>query len=144
MILILRPKKGGIFPLFKFKSSNFSKSFIWTYEYRKKLDPKFSIQGFLYRSVYNQFINQFHKNKSLLRVHDEYIKFLDQIISDTSESDFEKTIGVINNCINKLPKKCKAVFILSKKRGFTNMEISESLKISIKPLSHISVMLLKI
>tara|TARA_B100000767_G_scaffold68046_1_gene64556 strand:- start:727 stop:1263 length:537 start_codon:yes stop_codon:yes gene_type:complete len=114
-------------------------AFIKTYEYRKKLDPKFSIQGFLYRSVYNQFINQYHKNKSLLRVHDEYIKFLDQIISDTSESDFEKTIGVINNCINKLPKKCKEVFILSKKRGFTNMEISENLKISIKTVeSHIS------
>ena len=31
--------------------------FIKTYEYRKKLDPAFSITGFLYRSVYNQFIN---------------------------------------------------------------------------------------
>ncbi len=113
--------------------------FIKTFEYRKKLDPKFSIQGFLYRSVYNQFINQYHKNKSLLKVHDEYIKFLDQAISNRSESDFKKNIEIINNCIKKLPKKCREVFILSKKRGLTNMEISENLNISIKTVeSHIS------
>ena len=113
--------------------------FIKTFEYRKRLDPKFSIQGFLYRSVYNQFINQYHKNKSLLKVHDEYVRFLDQIISDTSESNFEKMIGIVNDSINKLPKKCKHVFILSKKRGFTNIEISEHLNISIKTVeAHIN------
>ncbi len=113
--------------------------FIKTFEYRKKLDPKFSIQGFLYRSVYNQFINQYHKNKSLLKVHDEYVRFLDQIITDTSESDFEKMIGIVNNCIKKLPKKCKKVFIMSKKGGLTNIEISEYLNISIKTVeAHIN------
>ena len=113
--------------------------FIKTYEFRKKLDPKFSIQGFLYRSVYNQFINQYHKNKSLLKVHDEYVRFLDQIVKETLESDFERMIKIINKSITKLPKKCKEVFILSKKRGLTNIEISEYLNISIKTVeSHIT------
>lgn len=113
--------------------------FIKTFEYRKKLDPQFSIQGFLYRSVYNQFINQYHKNKSLLKVHDEYVKFLDQTINDTSESNFEKMIELLNKSISKLPKKCKEVFILSKKDGLTNIEIAEYLNISTKTVeSHIS------
>ena len=113
--------------------------FISTFEYRKKLDPKFSIQGFLYRSVYNQFINQYHKNKSLLKVHDEYVKFLDQIVNDTSESNFEKMIEILNKSIIKLPEKCRKVFILSKKDGLTNIEISEYLNISIKTVeSHIT------
>ena len=113
--------------------------FIKTFEYRKKLDPQFSIQGFLYRSVYNQFINQYHKNKSLLKVHDEYVKFLDQTINDTSESSFEKMIELLNKSISKLPKKCKEVFILSKKDGLTNIEIAEYLNISTKTVeSHIS------
>jgi|TARA_B100001094_G_scaffold332484_1_gene404779 RNA polymerase sigma-70 factor (ECF subfamily) len=113
--------------------------FIKTFEYRKKLDPQFSIQGFLYRSVYNQFINQYHKNKSLLKVHDEYVKFLDQIVNDTSESNFEKMIEILNKSIIKLPEKCRKVFILSKKDGLTNIEISEYLNISIKTVeSHIT------
>ena len=114
--------------------------FIKTFEYRKKLDSRFSPQGFLYRSVYNQFINKYHKNKSLLKLHDEYIRLLDQIIEETSESEFEKMIAIVNECINKLPKKCKEVFVLSKKRGFTNIEISEKLNISIKTVeAHISM-----
>ncbi len=96
--------------------------FIKMFKYRKKLEKKISIQGFLCRNIY-KFINQYHKNKSLLRLHDEYIRFLDQIMKNTSESDFEKMIKIVNKCISKLPNKCKEVLILSKKRGLINLEI---------------------
>ena len=114
--------------------------FIKTYEYRKKLDPAFSITGFLYRSVYNQFINKYHKNKSLLKIHDEYVRFLNQIIDDTSEPEFDKMLKIVNRCIDKLPKRCKEVFVLSKKKGYTNIEISEVLDISVKTVeAHITL-----
>ena len=113
--------------------------FIKTYEYRKRLDPQFSINGFLYRSVYNQFINKYHKNKSLLKVHDEYVRFLNQLIDDTSDSEFEKMLKIVNDSIKKLPKRCQEVFVLSKKQGYTNLEISEVLDISIKTVeAHIT------
>ena len=70
--------------------------FIKTFEYRKKLNPKFSIEGFLFRCVYNQFINTYHKNKSLLKVHDEYVRFLNQMIDETSNSEFDRLIKVVN------------------------------------------------
>ena len=38
----------------------------------------------------------------------------------------------MNTEINNLPPKCQKVFILSKKEGLTNIEISEHLNISIK------------
>ena len=106
--------------------------FLKTYEYRKRLNPEFSIEGFLYRSVYNQFINVYHKNKSLLKVHDEYVRFLNQIIDDSKDSEFDKLIKIVNESINNLPKRCKEIFVLSKKEGYTNLEISEILNISIK------------
>jgi len=106
--------------------------FIKTYEYRKRLNPEFSIVGFLYRSVYNQFINTYHKNKSLLKVQDEYVRFLNQIIDETSDSEFDRLIKIVNESINNLPKRCKEIFVLSKKEGYTNLEISEILNISIK------------
>ena len=114
--------------------------FIKTYEYRKRLDPQFSINGFLYRSVYNQFINKYHKNKSLLKVHDEYVRFLNQVIDDSSDSEFEKMLKIVNDSIKKLPKRCQEVFVLSKKQGYTNLEISEVLDISIKTVeAHITI-----
>ena len=106
--------------------------FLKTYEYRKRLNPEFSIEGFLYRSVYNQFINVYHKNKSLLKVHDEYVRFLNQIIDESKDSEFDKLIKIVNEPINNLPKRCKEIFVLSKKEGYTNLEISEILNISIK------------
>ena len=106
--------------------------FLKTYEYRKRLNPEFSIEGFLYRSVYNQFINVYHKNKSLLKVHDEYVRFLNQIIYESKDSEFDKLIKIVNESINNLPKRCKEIFVLSKKEGYTNLEISEILNISIK------------
>tara|TARA_Y100000996_G_scaffold352579_1_gene292192 strand:+ start:208 stop:747 length:540 start_codon:yes stop_codon:yes gene_type:complete len=106
--------------------------FLKTYEFRKRLNPEFSIEGFLYRSVYNQFINVYHKNKSLLKVHDEYVRFLNQIIDESKDSEFDKLIKIVNESINNLPKRCKEIFVLSKKEGYTNLEISEILNISIK------------
>ena len=75
--------------------------FVKTFEYRKRLDPEFSIQGFLYRSVYNQFINTYHKNKSLLKIHDEYIRFLNQMIDETNDSEFDKLSQSYGAPINK-------------------------------------------
>ncbi len=106
--------------------------FVKTYEFRKRLNPEFSIAGFLYRSVYNQFINTYHKNKSLLKVQDEYVRFLNQIIDETSDSEFDRLIKIVNESINNLPKRCREIFVLSKKEGYTNLEISEILDISIK------------
>jgi RNA polymerase sigma-70 factor (ECF subfamily) len=46
---------------------------------------------------------------------------------------------LLNESISNLPKKCKEVFILSKKDGLTNIEIAEYLNISIKTVeSHIT------
>lgn len=47
---------------------------------------------------------------------------------------------MVNDCINKLPKRCKEVFVLSKKKGYTNIEISEILNISVKTVeAHITL-----
>ena len=38
--------------------------FINFYEFRYKLNPKYSIESFLHKSTYNKFITEHHKNKS--------------------------------------------------------------------------------
>ena len=105
--------------------------FLKTFENRKKLNSNYSIESFLYRVTYNLFVNMYHRNKVQLKIHDEYLRYLNQII----ESDDHKISESLNNVkksIRKLPKNCKKIFLLSKKQGYTNKEISEILNISIK------------
>ena len=59
--------------------------------------------------------------------------------------DFEQKLSLVKKSIEKLPKKCREIFILSKKDGYTNQEISEILNISIKTVeTQISIAFSKI
>ena len=106
--------------------------FMKIFEYRKKLKSDLSIQSFLYKSVYNQFITIYHKNKSLTKVHEEYYRILNQLMTSGDGLNENSDLIKMNICINKLPAKCKNVFISSKKEGLTNQEISEKFNISTK------------
>lgn len=113
--------------------------FLKTWEFRKKLKPDFSIKGFLYKSIYNEFINAYHKNISIMNLEKEYIESLNEIIEETDSAEFQKKISLITKEIENLPKKSKQIFLLSKKEGLTNIEISEYLKVSIKSVeAHIT------
>lgn len=105
--------------------------FVSLYEYRFKLNHKYSLEHFLYKSVYNQFINYYKKEKSLSRIHEQYYYILNQIIDENLDVR-EDRIKMLNTYIELLPKKTKLIFILKKKRGLTNKEVSEKLSISIK------------
>jgi RNA polymerase sigma-70 factor (ECF subfamily) len=120
--------------------------FISTYEYRKKLDNKYSIEGFLFRLTYNKFINSYHKNKSLHKLKEKYIATLNQIIGETQDpQDFNHKLALVQKSIDALPEKCRVIFTMSKKEGLTNTEISEVLQISVKTVeAQISIAFSKI
>ncbi len=107
-------------------------AFIKTFECRKKLNPDYSIEGFLFKITYNMFVNSYHKNKLRLKIHDEYMKYLNQINSPENDTENYKSLNLVSESIEKLPKKCKKIFILSKKQGYSNKEISQILNLSIK------------
>ncbi|MDA9139521.1 RNA polymerase sigma-70 factor [Flavobacteriaceae bacterium] len=112
--------------------------FVKIWIYRKKIDPNIPIKKYLYKSVYNEFIDQYRKNKSVISLEDKYLKVIDTIIDDNS-LDIEKLMMNVNREIDKLPEKCKRVFILNKKEGLTHDEIAEYLQISTKTVeSHIT------
>jgi|TARA_B110000240_G_scaffold116523_1_gene130540 RNA polymerase sigma-70 factor (family 1) len=113
--------------------------FINFYEYRFKLKAQYSIESFLYKSVYNKFITDFRKKKSLTRLHEQYYSILEQQLNNNSSPDFSKHIDKMNLLIEKLPEKTKIIFSLKKKHGLTNKEIADYNKISLKTVeSHIT------
>ena len=112
--------------------------FVKIWIYRKKIDPNIPIKKYLYKSVYNEFIDQYRKNKSVISLEEKYLKVIDTIIDDNS-LDIEKLMMNVNRETDKLPEKCKRVFILNKKEGLTHDEIAEYLQISTKTVeSHIT------
>ena len=105
--------------------------FIKVFEFRKKLNPNYSIEAFLYKTTFNKFIDTYNNYKSRSKLHDQYLIILNQLVNEVQEENHVNLIKMRQE-IEKLPKKIREIFKLSKTDGLTNMEISSHLKISIK------------
>ncbi|MDR6763682.1 RNA polymerase sigma-70 factor (ECF subfamily) [Flavobacterium sp. 2755] len=106
--------------------------FIKVWEQRTRLKPDHALKSFLYKLVYNEFIDLYRKNQSLFSLEKSYHDALNSVIQDEDAESFQRVLNVVNKEIQNLPPKCKEVFILSKKEGLTNIEIAEHLDVSIK------------
>ena len=106
--------------------------FIRVWELRSRLKPNLSIKSFLYKSVYNEFIDLYRKNQSLVPIEGLYFNALNTVIQEDDSENFDRMITALNKEIQNLPPKCKNIFVLSKQEGLTNIEIADHLEISIK------------
>ena len=106
--------------------------FIRTWKKREKLKTEFSIQSFLYKSVYNEFIDQYRKQKFVFPLEKKYIDALTTIIDEEDTNSLERLIQLVKHEIQQLPPKCKETFLLSKQDGLTNVEIAEYKNVSLK------------
>jgi len=106
--------------------------FIRLWEKRANLNVNSSLKSFLYKSVYNEFIDQYRKTQSVLRIEKIYIEYINTIVDHNSKEDTEELISLVKQTIQQLPPKCKQIFELSKTEGLSNFEISEFLNINIK------------
>ena len=100
---------------------------------RKKIRPEYSIKSFLFKSVYNEFIDEYRRNKPLMHLEEKHLEALDQVI-ENEEHNLEELMALVNKEIENLPSKCKKVFLLNKQEGLTRQEISNHLNISIKTI----------
>lgn len=103
---------------------------IW--EKRAQLDDTLSLKSYLFKVVYNEFIDIYRRNKSVSALEEKYQKTVDSFIIEQDDESFQNAVNAVRKEIDKLPEKCKVIFLLSKKEGLTNLEIAEHLGISIK------------
>ena len=100
---------------------------------KDKLNPDFSIKNFLYKMVYNEFVDKYRKRYAAKGVEEVYIQNINTIATDETETEsFQNLIQLVKKEIEELPPKCREVFKLSKEEGLTNKEISDYLNISPK------------
>ncbi len=110
--------------------------FLKTWRFREKLNSKYSIKSFLFKSTYNEFLNTYRKDKSTMLLQYKYIEALYKVAENNDESTMEIMIETVNREIQNLPSKCQKVFTLSKKEGLTNTEISEFLNVPLKTVEY--------
>lgn len=110
---------------------------LWTK--RDTLEIRSSIKSYLYKSVYNLFINDYRKELRNDNVLDKiHYEVLQQSI-DEEEHSIKSKLDWVNKEINALPPKSKEIFVMNKRRGLTYKEISKILDISENTVeSHIS------
>jgi RNA polymerase sigma-70 factor (ECF subfamily) len=109
--------------------------FLRIWEKRHRLKESYSLKSYLYKSVYNEFINQYRKKTKLMEVEGEYVKAL-SIIIEEDDGDINRLINLVKEEIQNLPPKCKKIFILGKQEGLTYVEISEYLNISFRTVEN--------
>ncbi|MCK0132932.1 RNA polymerase sigma-70 factor [Arenibacter sp. S6351L] len=113
--------------------------FIRTWKKRNRLKTDFEIRSFLYKSVYNEFIDEYRKQKLVVPLEKKYIDALTTMVENEDGHAFERRIKLVKRAIQDLPPKCKEIFILSKQDGLTNLEIAEYKQVSIKSVeAHIT------
>ena len=114
-------------------------AFVKLWENRSRFNEKTSIKSYLYKTVYNEFIDQYRKSQRVFYLEKEYIESLKEITRESNDDELQRAICVVKKEIKNLPVKSQEVFVLSKQEGLTNIEIADYLSISIKTVeAHIT------
>ena len=113
--------------------------FLKTWEKRRKINITTSLRNYLLKSVQNEFMNIYKKRRSTMELEQKYFESLEKTVQHYDEGSLKRALEKITVEIQKLPPKCKEVFLLSRKDGLTNIEISNYLQISTKTVeAHIT------
>lgn len=102
---------------------------IW--QQREKLNSNMTIKNYLYRSVYNEFIDQFRKSAAITALEKKYIEGLDTLLEDDDSEKTERIMALVMKTVDQLPTKCKETFLLNKSEGLTYVEIAEFQNVSV-------------
>lgn len=107
---------------------------LWEKQYELVLDN--SIRSFLYTIVRNKSLNLLKKRKIEVAELDENFEIASQTISPLEIIQARETEAAIYELIDKLPPKCKQIFILSRKEHMLNREIAVIMEINEKTVEN--------
>lgn len=103
------------------------------WEKRKKINVTTSLNSYLHRSVYNEFIAQYRKSVKVSYLEKKHLEAIDSLVED-DKLDMDNLMALVEKEISQLPNKCREIFLLNKKEGLTHTEIADHLGISIKTI----------
>lgn len=120
--------------------------FISFWEKRESLTINTSIKSYLFSSVRNRSLNYIRDNSKFADIDDEFLSNQPSgSIEADSMIDTDNLEEKIRGAIEKLPVKCKEIFLLSREQNLSYKQIAERLQISVKTVENqISIALKKL
>lgn len=121
--------------------------FLILWDHRNKLSDQTNLNAYLFTLTRNRCIDLIRKERLILQFRtdkqEEYRRLTensdalsDPILDDIFAMEIELEV---NRAVNLLPEQCRKVFIMSRRNGLKNREISETLELSEKTVeSHMS------
>ncbi len=97
---------------------------------REKIDVSSSVKAYLYRSAKNRCIDHLRKEKNTSEISESVENLRQMPFHDLLEE--AELNDRINTSINKLPEKCREIFLLCRFEGLKYAEIAQNLNISVK------------
>lgn len=112
--------------------------FIHIWNNRESLQINSTIEGYLMKSVVNRSINHLEKNKKMVKTSLSDQTELKEAMSNSKQEhfDYELFQEMVYRSLDKLPPKCKVIFMLSRFEDMKYKEIAEHLDISIKTVEN--------
>lgn len=122
------------------KESNLAEDIVQEvlYEMFKKKD-KLNIEsliGYLKRSVYNRSLNKIKSNRDFVDSDDISYELTDTTSTSQDMIEYQELESYINSSIDKLPEKCRLVFVLNRFEQLSYKEVAKKLDISVKTVEN--------
>ncbi len=100
---------------------------------RKKIKINSSLNGYLFRAVYNRCLHYIEHKKVVMKHEAELRVSMENIIKDpVEEMNYKELNDKVARIIEKLPERAARIFCMSRFDGMKYTEIAEKLSISVK------------
>ena len=113
------------------------KTFCMLWDKRENIEIKTSVKSYLYRVIHNECLNKIRQNKIRTEHNQIYVYEKDTSVYDVEDvflgSELEQRIAT---AIDKLPPRCKEVFIKSRMEQLMYAEIASEMNISVNTVEN--------
>lgn len=111
--------------------------FLELWKNRSRLGPHIILHPYLKRSVSNRAINVLKSRRHHQSSGPEPLKYLNNTDDDASEFlEQQELKDMIHSAIDRLPERCRLIFVLCRQEGLSHKEISDKLDISVKTIEN--------
>jgi RNA polymerase sigma-70 factor (ECF subfamily) len=111
--------------------------FLTIWKKRKELVIDSNLKGYLYRAVSNSCLNHLQSyHQRNIKPFEAFNEGALGVYVPQDKMDAEQLDAAIQNAIDKLPPRCKVIFVLCRIEGLKHQQIADTLDVSVKTVEN--------